>query len=96
MGNEPIYRNGKYVGMTTSSGYGFTLEKFVCLGYINHTDDAGNPVITRNILDYIKDPSAKYEIDVAGIHYPVEVGVYTPKKAYKASDRPTFIPVPKN
>lgn len=93
-GKEPIFRNGKLVGLTTSSAYGFTLDRFVCLGYIHHLDDYGNPVITRRIHDYIKDPSAKYEIDVAGIRYPVQVGIYTPKKAYKASDKPTFIPVP--
>ncbi|XP_060599081.1 pyruvate dehydrogenase phosphatase regulatory subunit, mitochondrial-like isoform X1 [Ruditapes philippinarum] len=93
-GKEPIYRNGKLVGLTTSSAYGFTLDRFVCLGYINHLDDNGKPVITKRIHDYIKDPTARYEIDVAGTRYPVQVGIYTPKKAYKASDKPTFIPVP--
>ena len=28
-GNEPIYRNGKYCGMTTTTGYGFTFKKQV-------------------------------------------------------------------
>lgn len=93
-GNEPIYRNGKLVGLTTSSAYGFTLGSYVCLGYINHLDDSGKPLITKKIHDYIKDPKAKYEIDVAGTRYPVSIGIYTPKKAYKASDKPTFIPVP--
>lgn len=94
-GKEPIYRNGKLVGLTTSSGYGFTLGTFVCLGYINHLDENGKPEITRRIHDYIKEPSAKYEIDIAGTRYPVQVGIYTPKRAYKASDIPTYIPVPK-
>lgn len=26
-GGEPIYRNGKYVGMTTTTGYGYTFQK---------------------------------------------------------------------
>lgn len=29
-GGEPIYRNGKYVGATTTTGYGFTFKKQVC------------------------------------------------------------------
>lgn len=28
-GGEPIYRNGKYCGMTTTTGYGFTFKKQV-------------------------------------------------------------------
>lgn len=30
-GGEPIYRNGKYCGMTTTTGYGFTFKKQVNL-----------------------------------------------------------------
>jgi len=33
-GGEPIYRNNKYVGTITSSGYGFTIDKIICLGFI--------------------------------------------------------------
>ena len=28
-GSEPIYRNGKYIGATTTTGYGFTFKKQV-------------------------------------------------------------------
>lgn len=28
-GSEPIYRNGKYVGVVTTAGYGFTFKKQV-------------------------------------------------------------------
>lgn len=91
---DPILRNGKIVGFITSSAYGFTLGKFVCLGYVNHLDKNGKPVITKSINEHIKDPSATYEIEVAGKRYKASVGIYTPKMAYKASDKPTFIPVP--
>lgn len=93
-GGEPIYRNNQFVGFTTSSAYGFTLGNFVCLGMIHHRDSNGNPVITKRINDFILDRSAEYEIDVAGKRYKAKVGIYTPKMAYKSSDRPTFIPVP--
>ncbi|XP_052816220.1 pyruvate dehydrogenase phosphatase regulatory subunit, mitochondrial-like isoform X2 [Mya arenaria] len=93
-GKEPIYRNGKVVGLTTSSAYGFTLGKFVCLGYIHHSDESGNPVNTTRIQEYIKERGAQYEIDVGGTLYPVTVHTHTPKMAYTASYKPTFIPVP--
>lgn len=95
-GKEPIYRNGQMCGMTTSAAYGFTLGKFVCLGYLHHLNEQGAPenVVTKKIHDYIKDPRAKYEIDVAGTRYPVSVGLYTPRVAYKAHDKPTFLPMP--
>ncbi|XP_052233502.1 pyruvate dehydrogenase phosphatase regulatory subunit, mitochondrial-like isoform X2 [Dreissena polymorpha] len=95
-GKEPIYRNGKLCGMTTSAAYGFTLGQFVCLGYLHHLNEQGTPeiVVTKKIHDYIKDPKAKYEIDVAGTLYPVSVGLYTPRMAYKAHDKPTFLPMP--
>lgn len=28
-GGEPIFRNGKYVGMSTTTGYGYTFKKQV-------------------------------------------------------------------
>lgn len=36
-GGEPIYRNGKYVGMTTTTGYGYTFQKqagLILISYI--------------------------------------------------------------
>lgn len=32
-GGEPIYRNGHYVGETTTTGYGFTFEKQVIYSF---------------------------------------------------------------
>ena len=30
-GGEPIYRNGQFAGLTTTCGYGFALDRMVCL-----------------------------------------------------------------
>lgn len=30
-GGEPIYRNGQYVGVTTTTGFGYTLNNLVSL-----------------------------------------------------------------
>lgn len=59
-GYEPIYRNNEYVGTVTSAGFGFTSNKIVCLGFISKPN---HEIIT---LDYITDPSAKYQVDIAG------------------------------
>ncbi|KAK3581173.1 hypothetical protein CHS0354_024706 [Potamilus streckersoni] len=91
---EPIFRNGKYVGMTTSSGYGFTLDRFVCLGYVHHMDEKGEPKVTKHINEYVMDRNAKYEISIAGKKYLAKVGIYTPRMAYKSFQKPTFIPTP--
>lgn len=93
-GGEPIYRNGKFTGTTTSSEYGFTLEKMICLGFVRDYDEHDQRIIHKNINDFIMDKNAKYEIAIAGRRYPAEVRLYTPKTAYTTSD-PVFIPVPK-
>lgn len=36
-GGEPIYRNGKYVGICTTTGYGYTFQKQVLLFFRNCT-----------------------------------------------------------
>ncbi|XP_013416036.1 pyruvate dehydrogenase phosphatase regulatory subunit, mitochondrial isoform X2 [Lingula anatina] len=80
-GGEPIYRNGKFAGMTTSAAYGFSLESHICLGYVqDFTDNTGN----RNIINenWVMDPNAKYEIDIAGRRFPVKVGISAPKSPY--------------
>lgn len=35
-GGEPIYRNGKYVGATTTTGYGFTFKQQVICIFLNN------------------------------------------------------------
>lgn len=92
-GGEPIYRNGEYVGETTSSGYGFTLEQMLCLGYVSKFDDRYQPCVMKNLNEFILDKNAKYEIDISGQRFPAKVGIYTPKNALTISE-PSFIPVP--
>lgn len=58
--------------------YGFTMGKLVCLGYVHSFSDNRNRnhmVITN---DYLLSPTAKYEIDVAGIRFPVVPKIHTP------------------
>ena len=55
-GGEALYRNGEYVGAVSNSAYGFTLEKMVCLGFIQHPDSfRGTPKILEvSITNSIK------------------------------------------
>ncbi|XP_067120336.1 pyruvate dehydrogenase phosphatase regulatory subunit, mitochondrial-like [Centruroides vittatus] len=76
-GREPIFRNGKYVGTTTSSGYGFTLNKVVCLGFVDNFNRMSHKyeVVTN---DYItKD--AKFEVSIAGKRYVAKPSLHSPK-----------------
>ncbi|KAG1699646.1 Pyruvate dehydrogenase phosphatase regulatory subunit, mitochondrial [Nymphon striatum] len=76
-GKEPIYRNGQYIGMTTSSGYGFSLGRMVCLGYIYNVDRITNEskIVTN---EYINDRQAVYEINIAGKIFPARPSLKAP------------------
>lgn len=76
-GGEPLYRNGEYVGTITSAGYGFAIDKLIGLGFINRPNNE-NYDNNKNIVttDYIMDPSAYYEIDIAGQRFPVRPNVH--------------------
>ena len=91
-GGEPIYRNGRYAGLTTTCGFGFALDSMVCLGYVSDFDDKGQERILQNPNDFVlKD--AKYEIDIGGTRFPAKPSVYTPKQNVTYVD-PAFIPAP--
>ena len=75
-GGEPIYRNDKFCGFTTSTTYGFSLEKQVCLGFVHNIDDKTKerkPVT----FDYITK-NANYEIEIAGKRYRAKVNIFPP------------------
>ncbi|XP_076241185.1 pyruvate dehydrogenase phosphatase regulatory subunit, mitochondrial isoform X2 [Calliopsis andreniformis] len=82
-GNEPIYRNGKYCGMTTTTGYGFTFKKQVCLGFVQNFDSQGRPQEVTN--EYVL--SGDYEVDVAGIKYPAKCHLHSPNLPTKFPDK---------
>lgn len=63
-GGEPILRNGQFCGETTTTGYGYTFKKQVCLGFVKNIDpDTGE--LGRVTNDYIL--SGDYEVEIAGI-----------------------------
>ncbi|XP_041454472.1 pyruvate dehydrogenase phosphatase regulatory subunit, mitochondrial-like [Lytechinus variegatus] len=70
-GGEPIYRNGQYTGLVTSTGYGPSLGKIVCLGWVTNSDPMTHDYVTK----------ANYEVDIAGQRYKAKASLYPHKQA---------------
>ncbi|MGI9373611.1 MAG: GcvT family protein [Hyphomicrobiales bacterium] len=60
---EPIYRDGKIVGATTSGSWGHRLDKSLALGYVHDNDG-----VNKDYLD-----SGNFEIEIAWQRYPAKV-----------------------
>ena len=64
-GKEIIYRNGIRAGYVTSASYGYSVNSFVCMGYVNSSN--GEKISTN----YLRE--GKYEIEIDGSKYPAEL-----------------------
>ena len=68
----------RYVGAITTTSYGFSLKRMVGMGFVrkyaDHTDDQG--MLVEEVLDKDYVRSGKYEVEIAGQRYPVEVRKY--------------------
>lgn len=73
-GGEPIYRDGCFAGVTTTTGYGYTLNNLVCLGFVRNFDENGN--MTYVTPDYVM--SGDYEVDISGVRYSASVSMRSP------------------
>ncbi|MCH8533189.1 MAG: FAD-dependent oxidoreductase [Saccharospirillum sp.] len=62
---EPIYRNGKIVGRTTSGMYGHAIGGNVAMGYVRNDEGV--------TAEWVK--AGKYEIEIATVRYEVEVSL---------------------
>lgn len=82
-GGEPIYRDGNYCGQTTTTSYGFTFKKQVCLGFVENLDANGDlqPITTDYVL------GGQYEIDIAGIRYAAKLNLHSPNLPTKYPDK---------
>ncbi len=66
---EPIWRDGKLVGTTTSGGYAYSIEKPISMGYVESGD---GPISRDDVL------SASYEIEIAGDRFPATASLSAP------------------
>ena len=67
-GSEPICRDGKTVGYTTSGSYGHSVGGAIAMGYVNHSE----PITD----DFIK--TGCYEINIAGRNYGAKAFLRAP------------------
>ncbi len=67
-GSEPIYRDGKPVGYTTSGSYGHSVGGAIAMGYVNHSTEV-TPVFMK---------SGRYEINVSGRRCPARIHLQAP------------------
>ena len=92
-GGEPIYRNGKFCGTTTSSGYGFTVDQMICLGFVVDYDDNGKRLLHKDMRNFIMDKNATYEVEIGDKKFPAEVKVHTMPQIY-STHSPVYVPMP--
>jgi 4-methylaminobutanoate oxidase (formaldehyde-forming) len=67
-GSEPIYRDGKPVGYTTSGSYGHSVGSAIAMGYVNNA--AG---VTTEFIQ-----SGRFEINVSGRRYAAKAHLRPP------------------
>jgi 4-methylaminobutanoate oxidase (formaldehyde-forming) len=67
-GSEPIYRDGKPVGYTSSGSYGHSIGGAIAMGYVNNA--AG---VTPEFIQ-----SGRFEINISGRRYPAKAHLRAP------------------
>jgi len=67
-GSEPIYRDGRPVGYTTSGSYGHSVGGAVAMGYVNHPAGAAS--------DFFK--TGRFEINISGQRFPTRAHLRSP------------------
>ena len=87
-GSESIFRNGEFSGYVTSAGFGYSLGKAVCMGYVcaaerngpgvgrsreENTTDGRSAVVTRR---YLKE--GDYQIEIDGKLWPATLHLTPP------------------
>lgn len=82
-GNEPIYRNGELCGRTSTTSFGYTLKKQVCLGYVRNIDCTGNLENVTN--EYVMN--GDFEVEICGIRYPAKANLHSPNLPSMVADR---------
>jgi len=74
-GGESIYRNDEFCGTVTTTSYGFSLGRQICLGFVqDFSGEGGQPVhIGQNFVK-----SGDFEVEVFGTRYPAQCRLNPP------------------
>ncbi len=70
------------MGTVTSTAYGYSLDRQVCLGYVHDFDDVTGEAKVLT-YDYVLK-KALYEVDICGKRFKAKAGIYPPKLASAA------------
>lgn len=73
-GGEPIYRNGVFCGLTTSTAFGFGIDRHICLGYVQDYDTVTGKPRQLHTNEFIN--KARFDINIAGKLYPARPYMY--------------------
>ncbi|CAG2106936.1 unnamed protein product [Medioppia subpectinata] len=68
---DPQYDSRAPVGLTTTTGYGFTLGRHVCLGFIRHPH---NEIVSNDFI-----LKSKFEVEVGGKRFKARTNIHSPK-----------------
>ena len=68
---DPNYDDTVPVGLTTTTGFGFTLQRHVCLGFITHPD---NQMVTNDFI-----LKSRFEVEIGGKRFKARTNIHSPK-----------------
>lgn len=74
-GGEPIYRNGVFCGLTTSTSFGFGIDQHICLGYVHDYDPSTGEERLLRTNEFV-NKEARFEVNIAGKLYPARAYLY--------------------
>ena len=84
-GKESIYRDGKFCGYVTSAGFGHSLGRAVCMGYVSGVERSdvsasGERTVTRTstVIGGYCLKQGQYEIEIDGKLWPATLHLTPP------------------
>lgn len=77
-GSEPIFRNGKAVGYTTSGSYGHTVGAAIGMGYVKNMDGEGDAHAPKGIVTPAWVQAGSFEVLVNGVKYAADAHLRPP------------------
>jgi len=89
------YNYHQYNTYIISYSYGFVTEKLICLGFISLPGARQEQEAKIVTTDFIMDPKACYEIDIAGIRFPAKPHIHPlPIPVLSSRLNKKYIPIP--
>lgn len=75
-GQEPIFRDGRFMGLTTSGSYAFSLGRNVCQGFVHWFNPSSKQLelLPDNLFS-----EGSFEVELAGCRFPVQASVTPPE-----------------